>query len=240
VRRTAAIGAAAAVLSAVAAAAPAEAAGRAPVVHQMVVFRSGDAKAKRVSTRTVRVRVRRKRCRVATGTALAALVRSDPPGRIRLRDYGSCSERARDGAGLFVSGIGPDRNRGRNGWVYKVGRKGATAGAADPAGPFGTGRRLGPGQRVTWFYCILRDRGCQRSLALRLRTESGALVAKVVGFDDEGRGVVVPGAMVRAGAVSVLTGADGRARLTLPPGRYRVKAEKRGLVRSFSERVTVG
>ena len=95
---------------------------------------------------------------------------------------------ARDGGGLFVGSIRGDVNRGQNGWVYKVGRRAATAGAADPSGPFGRGR-LRTGQRVTWFYCRLRDGGCQRTLELKLRAEAGAVVATVRGYDDEGHGV---------------------------------------------------
>ena len=71
-----------------------------------------------------------------------------------------------------MSGIGADLNRGQNGWVYKVGRRAATAGAADPTGAFGNGR-LRRGQRVTWFYCRLRAGGCQRTLELRLSAEPG-------------------------------------------------------------------
>ena len=36
--------------------------------------------------------------------------------------------------------IAGERNRGQDGWVYKVGRRAGTAGAADAAGPFGNGR----------------------------------------------------------------------------------------------------
>jgi hypothetical protein len=219
--------------------APSAEARRAPVVRQMVVFRSGNAVAERVSTRglLVWVRSRRRHCATATGTALSALVRSKP-GRIRLRDFGSCSRRARDGAGLFVARIGPNRNSGRNGWVYKVGRKAATAGAADPSGPFGHGR-LRSGQRVLWFYCFLRSAGCQRTLAVRTRTEPGAVMVRVVGYNDEGRGKTIAGATVKAGGTTALSDPNGLARLELAPGRYRLYARKDGLVRSFSKRVTV-
>jgi hypothetical protein len=61
----------------------------------------------------------------------------------------------------------------------------------------------------------------------------------VVGYDDRGRGVRVAGALVRVGAARAVTGSDGVARLTLAPGRYRAFAAKRGLVRSFTERVLV-
>ena len=183
------------------------------------------------------VRAGGRRCAAGDGTALAALVRSRP-GRLRIRDFGACSRRPRDGAGLFVESIRSDRNRGQNGWVYKVGSRGATAGAADPSGPFGRGR-LRAGQRVTWFFCRLVAGGCQRTLELRLTPEPGAVVARVHGYDDEGRGVAVEGATVRAGAASAVTVADGSARLALAPGAHRVTATKDGLVRSFSERVEV-
>ena len=209
----------------------------APIVRQMVVFRSGDAHTRRVRAKRVLLRVGGRRCAAGDGTALAALVRSRP-GRLRLRDFGSCSRSPRDGAGLFVAGIGPDRNRGQDGWVYKVGRRAATAGAADPSGSFGRGR-LRPGQRVTWFYCRLRGGGCQRTLEVRARAEPGGVFATVRGYDDDGRGIAVEGAVVTAGGVSALTEAAGTARLSLPAGAYRVVATKSGLVRSFAERIEV-
>jgi hypothetical protein len=209
----------------------------APKIRQLVVFRDGSATSETVSARATRVRVEGRRCAAGEGTALAALVRSRP-GRIGLRDFGACSLRPRDGGGLFVQAIRGDRNRGQNGWVYKVGRRAATAGAADPGGPLGRGR-LRAGQRVTWFYCRLRDGGCQRTLELTWRAEPGTLVATVRGYDDDARGVPVEGATVRAGGVEALTDSTGEARLALPAGRYRAVAEKAGLVRSFTERVEV-
>ena len=117
----------------------------------------------RPAPRQATVTVAGRRCAVGDGTALAALVRSRP-GRLRLRDFGACSTRPRDSAGLLVTGIRSDRNRGQRGWVYKVGRRAATAGAGDMSGPFGRGR-LRAGQRVTWFYCV-RAADCQRTLEL--------------------------------------------------------------------------
>ena len=224
------------VLLALAATGPADA--RAPRVEQMVVFRDGSAVVKRVSTRGVHVRIHGKRCAVAARTALAALVRSQP-GTLRLRDFGSCSERPRDGAGLFVSRIRSDRNHGQDGWVYKVGRKGATAGAADPSGPFGTGRRLRRGQRVVWFYCHLTGTSCQRSLVVRTKDEGSSLTVSVTGYDDSGAGVAIAGATVKVGGATALTGSTGQAHFTLASGSYRVRAEKPGLVRSFPEKVRV-
>ena len=165
--RTLAIPVLAALMAAGAGAAPAAAA----KVRQMVVFRDAHALTKRVSTDATKVTVAGRRCAVAGRTPLAALVRSNP-GRIRLRDFGACSSRPSDAAGLLVTGIDGDRNRGQRGWVYKVGHRAATAGAADPSGPFGHGR-LRAGQRVTWFYCV-RAADCQRTLEPFARRRSTA------------------------------------------------------------------
>jgi hypothetical protein len=223
-------------LAAVALASPQGAAAAAPKVRQMIVFRDGHALAKRVSTAATTVGVAGGRCAVGDRTALAALVRSRP-GPLRSRDFGACSSSPRDAAGLLVTRIGPDRNRGQRGWVYKVGRRAATAGAADPGGPFGHGR-LRAGQRVTWFYCV-RAADCQRTLEVRATPMTGGIVATVRAYDDAGDGVPVEGATVTAGGVTGLTAADGRVQIALAPGTHRVVARKEGLVRSFTERVEV-
>jgi hypothetical protein len=217
-------------------AAPSASAAAAPRVRQMVVFRDGRALTERVSTAGTTVRVAGRRCAVGERTPLAALVRSSP-GRLRLRDFGACSSSARDAAGLLVTGIGPDRNRGQRGWVYKVGRRAATAGAADPSGPFGRGR-LRAGQQITWFYCV-RATDCQRTLGLRATPVAGGVVATVRAYDDAGDGVPVEGATVSGGGTSGLTAADGRVQLALSPGAHRLVARKDGLVRSFAEIVEV-
>jgi hypothetical protein len=223
-------------LAAMALAAPPAAEAAAPKVSQLVVFRSGEALQKKISTRQTTVPVGGRRCATGDGTALAALVRSKP-GRLRLRDFGACSARPRDSASLIVTGIRSDRNGGQRGWVYKVGRRAATAGAGDMGGPFGRGR-LRAGQRITWFYC-LRAADCQRTLELRATPMAGGIVATVRGYDDAGNGAPVEGATVTASGVSGLTGADGRVQLALPPGTHRLVARKDGLVRSFTERVEV-
>lgn len=203
----------------------------------MVVFRGGNVSLTRVRAREARVQVGGERCRVAAGTPLALLIRSRP-GRLRLRDdFGSCPA---SGAGVYVVGIGPDQEGrlGAGGWVYKVGRKVAPAGAGDPAGPFGRGR-LRRGQRVLWFYCR-RANDCQRTLAVSTSVAGGELTARVTGYDDYGRGLRIVAATVRVGGRTLTTDTAGVARTTLPPGRYRVVAEKDGMVRSFPEPVTVG
>ena len=205
-------------------------------IEVMTVFRSGAASSRTIGSMGVRVRVGHKRCAVPAGSPLAALVRSRP-GAIGLADFGSCSRRSGDASGLFVRSIRSDRNRGHNGWVYKVGHKQATAGAGDPSGPFGRGR-LRAGQRVTWFYCLY-SRGCQRTLELRARSEDGGVLSvRVRGYDDTGRGATIEGARVSAGGQAAATDASGTARLRLAPGPHVVRASKAGLVRSFGERVT--
>ena len=214
------------------AAVPADAA---PRVDQLVVFRNGDATQDRIGTKATRVRAGDHRCRVPRATPLAALVRSDVAA-LRVRDFsGSC-----DPASLFVSKIGPDRNRGQSGWVYKVGTRQGTTAASDPSGPFGTGRRLRDGARITWFYCVFEPGGCQRTLGLRVRDEGdGVVSARVTAYDDEGRGERLQGATVRSGDSSAKTDANGVATLSLPAGTHKLYADKRGYVRSFSDRVRV-
>jgi hypothetical protein len=215
---------------------PATATAAAPRIKQLVVFRSGEAVQRTTGTGQATVTVAGRRCAAGDGTALAALVRSRP-GQLRLRDFGACSMRPRDSAGLLVTGIRSDRNRGQRGWVYKVGRRAATAGAGDMGGPFGDGR-LRAGQRVTWFYCV-RAANCQRTLELRTTPMAGGIVATVRGYDDAGDGVPIEDATVSGSAVTGLTSADGRVQMVLPPGTHRLVARKDGLVRSFTERVEV-
>jgi hypothetical protein len=223
-------------LAVLALATPPAATAAAPKVKQLVVFRSGEAVQRTTSTRQTTVTVAGRRCAAGDGTALAALVRSSA-GRLRLLDFGACSTRPRDSAGLFVTGIRSDRNRGERGWVYKVGHRAATAGAADMTGPFGRGR-LRAGQRVTWFYCF-RAADCQRTLEVRTTPMAGGIVATVRGYDDAGDGVPIEGATVSASGVTGITAADGRVAMVLPPGTHRLVARKDGLVRSFTERVEV-
>jgi hypothetical protein len=224
---------------AVAVAEPAPAAAAAPVVEQMVVARSGAADVARVRAGATTVRVGRRRCAVAAATPLAALWRARP-ARVALRDYGSCSRRARDAGGLYVAAIGSDRARGRGGWVYKVGNRLATAGAADPSGPFGRGRLRGR-PRVAWFYCVLDERNaCQPTLAIRVRVEGGEAVARMLAYDDEGRARPAGGATLRSGARAATADANGLARLALPAGRHRLHAEAAGAIRSFPHEVTIG
>ena len=241
---------------ALALAAPAAGAPRAPRLDTMVVTRAGTPLADgphAVSARATRVRVGARRCAVAAGTplaALAALRRVGGPA-FRVRDYASCSRRAADAGGLYVSAIGGARASGQDGWVYKVGNRVGTAGAADPSGPFGTGR-LRSGRRVLWFWCRMGARGCQRTLRVVLSARhvaaGGRLRVTVRGYDDRGRAAAIAGAAVTltsgaAGTTSMATtDATGAATVTAPNTApvARVTATAPGLVASFPETVRVG
>jgi hypothetical protein len=208
-------------------------------VHQMVVFRNGNARLSQPSAAQTTVKVAHRRCTVAAATPLAALVRSGV-GPLSLRDYGSCGRRAADSSSLFVAGIGRDRNRGSDGWVYKAGNVLGTAGAADPAGPLGHGR-LRAGARVTWYWCHVtaRDNGCPHTLATTPTVSGGELVVRVQQYDDRGKGTAASGATVHAGTTTATTTADGSARLSVPAGRYSVWAEQPTRIRSFPVAVEV-
>lgn len=244
-RRPAAVAAlaAGAALLALPAAAPAASG---PRVTTMVVGRAAVlAPAKAVRAPATRVAASGRRCAVGAGTPLAALVarlRGGPA--IGLRDQGSCSRRPADAAALYVFRIGPDGERGAGGWVYKVGHRLATAGAADVAGPFGTGRRLRDGDRLLWFWCRSAAR-CQRTLDVAAPARvapGGRLTVAVRGYDDQGRGVPVTGATVLLGGARATTGAGGRATLTAPRtrGAVALRVTRPGLVPAFPRRVAIG
>ena len=209
-------------------------------VRQLVVQKSGEARQAKVTARKAQVHVHGDDCTVPSATALAALVLSEVPG-VKLKDYGACSSRARDAGGLFVRSIDGDANKGVDGWVYKVGKRLATAGAADPAGPFGNGR-LEDRARVTWFYCRLNPQKhtCQRTLVVRVKQPlAGWLTVHVTAYDDSGHGKPSKGATVHAGGRTAKTDAEGNAGFGVPEGHHSVYATKHGAIRSFGEAVDV-
>lgn len=221
---------------AVAAAAPAPAA--AAQVQVMVVGKQRvlrEAAGVRLKERTVKVGGRT--CRVGAKTPLSVLAATRL--KLGLRDYGRCGRRPRDATGLYVTKVAGERERGRGGWVYKVGRRAPSIGAADVSG-----RRLRAGDRVTWFWCEQDDTGgCQRTLEAKPERTTAApgeqLRVTVRGYDDQGRGVAVEGATVQRGSATALSGPDGVAVLTVAEGG-RLEAFKGGLVRAFPGEVTVG
>jgi hypothetical protein len=192
----------------------------------------------RLKERTVKVAGRR--CRVGAATPLSVLIATKL--KLGLRDYGHCGKRPRDAAGLYVTRVKREREKGRGGWVYKIGRKTPSLGAADPS------RRLRNGQRVTWFWCEQDNNtgGCQRTLEARPdRTSAAAgeaLTVTVRGYDDLGRGIAVEGATVTLGSATAVTDAAGAAVVTVPaePGKRQVEASADGLVRAFPVEVTIG
>ena len=111
---------------------------------------------------------------------------------------------------------------------------------------FGTGRRLRGGDRLLWFWCDMQaSGGCQRTLEAapdRATAAPGETVRVTVrGYDDAGRGVKVPGATVRLGSATALTGADGVAMVPVTAaGRLELVATAPGMVRSFPGEVSAG
>ena len=219
----------------------------APLVDVFVVGRTDVLReSTEVRARAASVKIAGKTCRVADGTPLAALkalrLRGGPA--YSLRDYGSCSRRVADAGGLFVTKLGRDRNQGRDGWVYKVGRKVGSTSAGDASGPFGSGR-LRAGDAVTWFWCVSQSAGgCQRTLEVKSARTVGpgaSLSVTVRGFDDQGGGRPIAGASVSFAGTTSLTGDDGKATVTAPPagGLYTVTAAKSGMVRSRPLEVAV-
>jgi hypothetical protein len=192
----------------------------------------------RLKARSVRVGGRR--CAVGR-TPLSALAGTRLS--LRLRDYGACGRSARDAGSLYVRAVAGERARGASGWVYKVGRRAGTTGAADPSGPFGHGR-LKRGARVLWFWCAQTGgEACQRTLEVSSAgsvAAGGMLAVTVRGYDDNGNGVPVTGATVRLGSATAVTDASGAAQIVAPAaGRYRLTAERAGMVRSWPRKVTV-
>jgi hypothetical protein len=189
---------------------------------------------------TRRVKVGSRRCTVSGRTPLGVLAATSLA--IRLRDYGSCGRRPADAASLFVTRIAGDGNRGLDGWVYKVGRKVSSAGAGDRSG-----RRLRGGERLLWFYCRTQRStgGCQRTLEAspdRTTAAPGETVRVTVrGYDDQGRGVAVPGATVTLGAATATTDGSGVALVTVPgSGRLTLAASLDGMVPAFPKVVSAG
>jgi hypothetical protein len=228
-------------LAAALALAPAGVAGARVKVDVMVVGKSAVlAGPKRVAVPERTVRVAGRRCAVPSRTPLSALVATKLP--YKLKDYGACSRRVRDAGSLYVRSVNGERARGTDGWVYKVGRRAGSGGAADLAGPFGTGKRLRNREHVLWFWCV-KDAGdsCQRTLEVHpaeVVSPGAPLRVTVRGYDDNGDSVPVEGATVRLGDQVAVTAADGSATVVVPAsGPAVLTAEKVGLVRSFPVQV---
>jgi hypothetical protein len=184
---------------------------------------------------------------VAAGTPLAVLAavrRLGGPG-FALRDYGRCGSSPANSGQLFVYSLGGQSNRGQSGWEYKAGHVSGSTGAGDPSGPRGDGRRLRSGTRLLWFWCNATAGGCQRTLDLAPQTltvsRGASFGVTVTGYDNEGRGTPVAGAIAKLGSDFASTDSGGRATLIAPPtpGSYALSASRPGLVPSFPETIVV-
>jgi hypothetical protein len=177
-------------------------------------------------------------CRVPASTPLAALLAVLERKRVdhRLRDFGRCERRrGASSAQLFVERIAADRNRGQDGWVYKVNDYARSTGAADVTAP-----RLRTGDRVLWLFCRLdaATRSCQRSLRVLPAQKSAppgtGLRVQVRAYDNERRAVPAAGARVSLGPATAVTGSTGAALLATPaPGTYPLAASAPGAIDSF-------
>jgi hypothetical protein len=225
------------------------AAGGAPYLTSMIVGAGGRilSPARAVSAAATSVSVRGRSCAVAAGTPLAVLVATRSAGGpgFALRDYGRCNSSAANSGQLFVYSLGGQTNRGQSGWEYKVNSVAGSTGAADMSGPQGTGRRLSSGARVLWFWCEASAGGCQRTLEVSPSSagigRGGRLTVTVTGYDNEGRGAPVAGAIVTLGSDFASTGTHGHANLIAPTagGRYQLTASRSGLVPSFPGTIVV-
>jgi hypothetical protein len=220
----------------------------APAVQAMVVGRGGAIlySSPSVAASEASVQLGSRSCTVAAATPLAVLLaihRAGGPG-FALRDYGHCGSAPTSSSQLFVYTLGGEANSGQDGWEYKVGGAAGSTGAADPSGPSGDGRRIGGGERVLWFWCQASGGGCERTLEVSAASPARrghALTTTVYGYDNEGRGVPVAGALVSLGGARAVTGAHGHATLLAPPrgGRYRLSATRAGMVASFPVAIAV-
>jgi hypothetical protein len=201
-------------------------------VQVMVVGKSGMlVEAMTLRARATVVRASRRACKVAGSSPLAALAGALDNRDVRwhVRDFGRCERRnARSSGQLFVDRVARDRNRGQDGWVYKVNDYAPTVGAADTAG-----RRLRNGDRVLWLYCVMdaASRSCQPSLRI---VPGAALRVGVHAYDNERHAKPAAGALVTLGPASAIADANGVASLASPPaGRYSLTATAPGAVPAF-------
>jgi hypothetical protein len=228
---------------------PARSSSAGPAVTSMVVGTGGTvlSAARTVTASATTVHVGSKSCAVAAGTPLAVLAavrRAGGPG-YALRDYGRCGSSTVNSGQLFVYSVAGERNHGQSGWEYEVDHVSGSTGAGDPSGPRGDGRRLRSGSRVLWFWCNASSGGCQRQLDLSPSattvSRGSRLTVTVSGYDNEGRGAPVAGAIASLGFDFASTDSSGRATLIAPsmPGRYALGASRSGLVPSFPETIVV-
>ena len=217
-------------------------------VQVMVVGRRETiAKATTVRVRPQVVKASGRRCRVGASTPLAALaeILRRQHTDWHVRDFGSCERRsARSSGQLFVDRVAGDRNRGQDGWFYKVDDRAGNQGAGELSS--GATGRLRRGDRVAWFYCVLdaATRSCQRTLRVIPDSASGSpgtgLRVRVRAYDNERRPAAMPGARVALGPASAVADAKGVAVVTLPgAGIHALTATSPGAVPAFPTMIAV-
>jgi hypothetical protein len=233
------------------------AAAPAPIVSVSVATKAGVLVGPiAVRAKQTTLRVDGRRCTVAAGTPLAALIalrakaKAPAVGSLTVRDYGGCGKRPSSSARLYLTAIGADRASGPDGWIYAVGDRSGSTGAADPAGPFSKGR-LKAGSDVAWRWCRASedpDGDCGDALQITGVTQRGeVLSAGAAPFDvrvvlrasqsDGGTGTAAPapaGTVIneidpsgRIQSTGTITSADGIVRMSLdvqPPRGTRLVA----------------
>ncbi|HEY0516460.1 MAG TPA: hypothetical protein VGD00_05025, partial [Solirubrobacteraceae bacterium] len=219
----------------------------APQVQMMVVGAGNTVLAgpRTVSVGAATVQAGHRRCGALAGTPLAALgdLHSIGGPAFALRDYGRCNGSGSSSGQLYVYSLDGETAHGQQGWEYKVDNRTGVTGSGDPSGPQGDGRRLRSGQQLLWFWCVAFAGGCQRNLALRAPGSVAAgssFTATVVGYDNDGRGTPMSGALVRLGAARA-TSSGGRVTLRAPAGRgrYTLGASRNGSVPAFPLTIAV-
>ena len=199
-------------------------------VQVMVVGTGGTlVKAATVHARSTVVRASGRACKVAASTPLAAIAAALRRAKVgwHVRDFGTCERRrAASSSQLFVDRVGTDRNRGRDGWVYKITDFAPGVGAADTSA-----KRLARGARVVWFYCRqdVAASSCQRSLRVvpdaAFAAAGSTLRVRVLAYDDRRRAKPASGAQVRLGPAAAVAGANGVASIVAPAaGRHTLTA----------------
>jgi len=213
-----------------------------PKVEVMIVGKQGKllSAPRTVKAKSATVKASGRRCLVGASTPLAALVPASKALSLSVKDFGSCSrDNAADAAQLFVNSIGGNRNRGADGWVYKLRNKIPSLGGGDPLA------RVRQNDRLVWLYCVHDKAGhCPPTLqvAAPARAPAGGQVEVFASkVDDAGRKTPAPGARLRMGKQVAVTGAGGSAIMVVPttPGKVAVEATANDAIASFPRTISV-
>lgn len=110
--------------------------------------------------------------------------------------------------GLGICGVGASKVSGKASWYLKVNHKGATVS--------GDAVKLKPGDEVLWDLAPSYPYPNELALEAPERVDTGVpFSVRVVSYDEKGKRKPVAGAEVSGGPSAVVTGADGRATVTL-------------------------